>query len=378
MNIKITSLFLIAAAAAGFIASCSEDNAAQTSRDMSSAALAAQTDEAQPDQTVNEAVPSLAQRVTPEPTPVTADTTAPFLLSITRAVTLTVGDDFSIDNYISYIDDRDPEVDIEIAGEVDTGHAGTYPVSFTLFDDAGNSCSDSVTVTVVNPVTPAPSNPEDEPVTVSRNTTGFSEFTETYTGGNIHYGIDVSSWQGDIDFEAVRDAGCEFVIIRAGYSSEGVFNEDSKFAANIQNAQSAGLSIGVYVYSTDNSVEAVEMLADTVCGMIDGYNVTMPVVFDWESFGRFQQYKMSIEDLNDLYRAFEARVNSNGKTAILYSSKYFLDVIWDDSIGPVWLAHYTSQTDYTGSFCLWQQSCTGSIPGIDADVDLDIYYGYLM
>ena len=74
---------------------------------------------------------------------------------------------------------------------------------------------------------------------------------------------------------------------------------------------------------------------------------------------------------------FEEEIQARGYTSMIYGSKFIFDIIWDDDIENVWLAHYTTQTDYTGNYSYWQQSCTGTIPGIDAYVDMDLFYGEL-
>ncbi|MCQ2516529.1 MAG: glycoside hydrolase [Saccharofermentans sp.] len=306
---------------------------------------------------------------TPTPYPY-VDNVAPFFLKITRNPSITVGDEFSIDDYISYIDNTDPDVTLIVDGTVDNSLVGSYPLSLRIEDENGNYTTDSITVSVVAPVEPGSGGGS-----YSYDTTPFSDFIASYPGDDIHYGIDVSVWQGDIDFNTVRDSGCEFVFIRAGRSSNGEFTEDDYFRSNIANATEAGLHVGVYVYSSDNSIEAVEALADRMIEMTEGYNVDLPIVFDWEAFGRFQQFHMSIIDLNNLYAAFENRLEAQGRSGMLYSSKYYLDVVWNEEGSNVWLAHYNSQTDYTGEYIVWQQSCTGRIPGINADVDMDLWYG---
>ena len=146
----------------------------------------------------------------------------------------------------------------------------------------------------------------------------------------------------------------------------------------MEGATAAGIPIGIYVYTTDNTVEDVTALADLICDMADGYNVVLPIVFDWENFfSGFQKYHLSIADMNVLYHAFDDQVRSRGYSSMLYGSKFIFEIIWDDDILNVWLAHYTSQTDYAGFYRIWQQSCTGTIPGIDAYVDMDLYYGDL-
>jgi len=383
MKFKNSTILLTVILGASLVASCGSGNDAlesdaymqtmpQTSQiEQTQAVQSAVTETSAPETSVPE---SAETSVTAETELSEPDTKAPFFLKINRDIWILTGSEFDINDYISYIDDTDPNVTLTVSGDVDTSTEGNYPLAITLTDASGNTTNDSVTVNVMNPVTPA----EGETVTSTESTvhetTSFSDFVAAYPG-DAYYGIDVSKWQGDIDFDAVTAAGCDFVVIRAGYSSGGEFTEDEYFAANIEGASAAGLKIGVYVYSSDNNEEDVRALADRLIDMTSGYQISLPFVFDWESFGKFQIYQMSIKDLNNLYRAFKDQITSNGYSSMLYSSKYYLDEIWDDDLSSVWLAHYTSMTDYDGIFLMWQQSCTGSIDGINADVDMDIYYG---
>lgn len=368
-KILITYLLLIGAAAA--VCSCSRTNDSQPSE--TEPAAVSETS-ATAIETLETTEPSIETTVETEPE---EDVTAPFFMNINREVYVTQNNEFDINEYISYIDDHDSDVELTVDGYVDMSTLGTYYLDLCITDDAGNSKTDSMSVTVVAPVEPG-SEPDYPAGNTTDYATSFETFMNSYPGDDVHYGIDVSHWQGAIDWQQVADAGCEFVIIRAGWSSGGEFHLDDYFNANIEGASAVGLHIGVYVYTTDNTIEDVEALADTICDMTEGYNVDMPIVFDWENFfNNFQRYSLSIDDINDLYLAFEQRVESRGLTSTLYASKFVLEVIWDDSIEPVWLAHYTSQTDYAGLYNMWQQSCTGSIPGIDAYVDMDLFYGDL-
>ena len=372
MNKKILSLILVAAGSVMSFGACSEDDVAVTETTV------------QTPPTSEVLAPILAPRESDTVTQTTAeptgehgdapDTAAPLLVAITREANVELGTAFDIDSFISYIDDTDPNPSLMVTGNVNTAVTGAYPVSITIADASGNITTDSITVNVYEPVPDSGVVPD---TSGGYSGTDFSEFMASYPGENIHYGIDVSHWQGAIDFNSVVASGCEFVIIRAGWSSDGEFHEDDYFQTNIQGATQAGLPIGVYVYTSDNTVQAVENLADTVSSLVDGYNLAFPVIYDWESFSKVQQYHLSIADLNDLYRAFDNRIQQHGLSSTLYGSKYYLDIIWDDSISPVWLAHYNSSTDYTGEYFIWQQSDHGLISGIDAYVDLDLYYGTL-
>lgn len=316
---------------------------------------------------------------TAEPTPVPEpepDTTAPFFMNINRDAWVAVGNEFNINDFVSYIDNVDSEVELEINGYVDTSVIGTYHLDLTITDDEGNATSDTMNVTVYQPSDSGSG--EQYTGTTTENATPFADFMAAYQGDSIHYGIDVSKWQGSINWQSVADAGCEFAFIRAGWSSEGEFHEDEYFVANMEGANAAGIPVGIYVYTTDNTVEYVTALADTVCDLADQYEVDLPIVFDWENFfSGFQKYHLSIQDMNVLYHAFEQQVGARGYSSMIYGSKFIFEIIWDDDILNVWLAHYTSQTDYAGFYRIWQQSCTGTIPGIDAYVDMDLYYGDL-
>ncbi len=338
------------------------------------------------DVTETEAVPVETEETfeTAEPTEETTaetepvvDVAAPFFMNISRDVYVTVGNEFDVNNYISYIDDHDSDVDLEIEGSVDMATAGTYHLNLFITDDAGNSANDQITVYVSEPVEPGATQAYTGGYTTD-DATSFETFMNSYQGSEVHYGIDVSHWQGNIDWNTVAASGCEFAIIRAGWSSAGEFHQDDYFVSNMEGATAAGIPVGVYVYTSDNEIEAVENLADLICDLTADYDVDLPIVFDWENFyDNFQKYGLSIDDLNALYRAFDARVEARGMTSMLYASKFVLEIIWDDYAENVWLAHYTSQTDYSGNYVMWQQSCTGSIPGIDAYVDMDLLYGEL-
>ena len=101
----------------------------------------------------------------------------------------------------------------------------------------------------------------------------------------------------------------------------------------------------------------------------------LPVVFDWETFGRFQNYEMSFHDLNHLYDVFEEEVTKRGYESMLYGSKFYLDVVWKDTdIRPIWLAHYTSWSSFEDPYIFWQVSDHGQIDGIDGHCDFNIMF----
>ena len=253
------------------------------------------------------------------------DKTAPFFLNLPESVSVEVGSDFDIDRYIGYVDDCDSDVELQVDGEVDTSESGSYPLSLTLVDDAGNTKSGSMTVNVY-----VPSSSGGGGGGSSEHTTlAYSDFMERYPGSDIAYGIDVSRYQGDIDFEKVKAAGCEFVMLRAMIYNNGELGEDRKFEEYYQDAKDAGLLIGVYYYSTDSNIEELHDHCDELLAVLEDKELDLPVAFDWESWSHFQRYGMSIVDINNLFYEFAGIMEANGLSTILYSSKYYLEIIWE-------------------------------------------------
>ena len=297
------------------------------------------------------------------------DTTPPFFLTFTSSVTIDQGSEFKLHKYLSYIDDLDPEVELTVEGSVDTNTLGDYRLTLTLEDDAGNTASSNMTVQVAEP------DPNrDQGSGSSTPAKSFSEFAETYQKDGAMVGIDVSKWQGNINFNKVASAGCEFVIMRIGGYADGVFR-DKYYASNIKNAKAAGLKVGVYWYSEENGADQVRKNADYLYSLLDGEKLDFPIFFDWEDYRNIEDYKMSLRDLNEMFLAFREEAESRGYSAALYNSKYYLGILWNEEVkgDGVWLAHYTAKTSYEGKYFLWQQGF-GRISGISGDVDVDVFY----
>ncbi len=191
-------------------------------------------------------------------------------------------------------------------------------------------------------------------------------------------GIDISRHNGDIDWNAVKNAGVNFVILRCGYrgSSSGVLLEDQKFRANIQGAAAAGLKVGVYFFSQAvNEVEAVEEASLTL-DLIRRYGITYPVFMDVEDAnGRADRIDAGTR--TKIIRAFCETIRSGGYTAGVYANKTWLSEkmnVGQLSGYKIWLAQYASTPTYGGRYDMWQYSCKGKIPGISTSVDLDMSY----
>lgn len=266
------------------------------------------------------------------------------------------------DNY-----DNNPECVIE--GDYNLDNVGSYNLVFKATDSSGNVSKKKF---ILN-VNEASSKKESNGV---KSVTEFSDVIKDYKNDNTQIGIDVSKWQGDIDFSKLKSAGVEFVIIRIG-SSTGINGEnfiDSKFIQNIKNANSVGIPMGVYFYSYANSVDRAISDAKWIIENIKDYKVELPIAFDWENWGSFNTYELSFFGLTNMAKRFMDTVKDAGYDAMLYSSKTYLENIWMSVDYPVWLAHYTKNTNYAGDYSYWQICSNGRVDGINGDVDIDIRY----
>lgn len=196
-------------------------------------------------------------------------------------------------------------------------------------------------------------------------------------GGNV-MGIDISKHNGTVDWNAVKNAGVEFVILRCGYrgSASGVLVEDEKFRTNIKGATAAGLKVGIYFFSQAvNEMEAVEEVSLTL-SLIKGHKISYPVYIDVEAAnGRADG--LSAAERTKVVKAFCETVRDSGYTAGVYSNKnWFAEKMDTGAFGNyrIWLAQYTESPTYTGRYEMWQYSSRGTIPGIKGDVDLNICY----
>lgn len=196
-------------------------------------------------------------------------------------------------------------------------------------------------------------------------------------GGNV-MGIDISKHNGTVDWNAVKNAGVEFVILRCGYrgSASGMLVEDEKFRTNIKGATAAGLKVGIYFFSQAvNEMEAVEEASLTL-SLIKGHKISYPVYIDVEAAnGRADG--LSAAERTKVVKAFCETVRDSGYTAGVYSNKnWFAEKMDTGAFGNyrIWLAQYTESPTYTGRYEMWQYSSRGTIPGIKGDVDLNICY----
>lgn len=198
--------------------------------------------------------------------------------------------------------------------------------------------------------------------------------------GNM--GIDVSKWNGNIDWNAVKNSGVSYVIIRCGYrgSTTGALIEDPKFRANIKGASAAGLKVGIYFFTQAvNEVEAVEE-ASMVLGLIGGYGISYPVFLDVEkSGGRADGIDKNTRTA--VCKAFCQTIQNSGYKAGIYANKTWLtSYINTGSLSgfKIWLAQYAAAPTYSATkYDMWQYSSKETVAGISGSVDMNIsYMGY--
>lgn len=201
---------------------------------------------------------------------------------------------------------------------------------------------------------------------------------EEFLSYGISYGIDVSEWQGTINWEKVAHSGISFAMIRCGFrqiKGDDII-VDATFKENVEGATKAGLNVGVYFFGTaKNEKEAIEE-AEFVIDLIKNYDIDYPIAYDAETFDGRLKYTSS-EELSKSILAFTETVSSYGYDTMIYSYKNAfynnLDTgLFDGKM--IWLAHYIDQTDYKGNYHMWQYSDNGSVDGIDTKVDLNISY----
>ncbi|MCR5715652.1 MAG: glycoside hydrolase family 25 protein [Lachnospiraceae bacterium] len=209
--------------------------------------------------------------------------------------------------------------------------------------------------------------------------TDLIDLAEMDSDGSL--GIDVSKWNGEIDWEAVRDNGITFAIIRAGYrgSASGVIVEDPYFEQNIKGAMGAGLNVGVYFFTqATGEVEAVEE-ASAVLKLCQNYRLQLPIYIDTEGAGgNGRADHLDMETRTTVCDAFCKTIESANIDSGIYASKnWYINNLNMNELDPyrIWLAEYRKTPTYEGNYHMWQYTSSGSVDGIAGRVDLDIWYG---
>lgn len=196
-------------------------------------------------------------------------------------------------------------------------------------------------------------------------------------------GIDVSKYQGNINWNAVKASGVQFAIIRAGYrgwGSTGSLNKDPYFDKNIKGASAAGIDIGIYYFSQAvNEVEAVEEASQCI-GLVKGYKIKYPIFIDTETSGGKGSGRadgLSKTQRTIVCKAFCETIQNSGYRAGIYTSKSWFEKKLDTpklEQYAIWLAQWRDKPTYKGKYDVWQYSSKGQVPGISGNVDMNLSY----
>ena len=196
-----------------------------------------------------------------------------------------------------------------------------------------------------------------------------------------HLVIDVSTYNGDIDWNRVKEAGIDYAIIRVGYRGYETARlvKDKRFDTNMSNATAAGVKVGAYIVTQAvNTNEAVEE-ASFIISSCSGYNVSLPLAIDVESAGNGSGRgdKISVAERTAVINAFVQTIRGAGYSAMVYANKDWMTNRINAgglaSGSTVWLAQYRSSCTYGGSYQMWQFTESGSIPGISGNVDMSAW-----
>jgi len=185
-------------------------------------------------------------------------------------------------------------------------------------------------------------------------------------------GIDVSVWQGpNVDFNAVKNSGINFVILRAGYGTGTV---DKYFETNYQKAKAAGLNVGAYWYSYAETLDDSTKEANAMLDALKGKQFEYPVYYDIEERSIFDK---GVDFTSGIAKNFCTILEGKKYFCGLYASLNFFKNYFNHEVKnkyTIWVAQYNSKCTYDEPYKIWQRSSKGSVPGISGNVDLDISY----
>ena len=204
-------------------------------------------------------------------------------------------------------------------------------------------------------------------------------FLSCATGKTI-LGIDVSEYQQTIDWEAVKNAGVEFVFIRVGWRgiSEGALSADKRAQEYYQGAKAAGLLVGGYFFSQAIDPQEAEQEAAFALEQVKGWELDLPLVYDWEYAGEnARTANMDRKTLTECTRVFCRRVEEAGLTPMFYfnaSQGLHLLKLEELTEFPMWLAQYKDAMTFPHRVDFWQYTGEGSVPGIEVPVDLNLWF----
>ena len=194
--------------------------------------------------------------------------------------------------------------------------------------------------------------------------------------GTVAKGIDVSEHQGTIDWQKVKDAGVDFVIIRCGYGDNETNQDDKQWQRNVSECERLGIPYGVYIYSYAMSTTAARSEAEHVLRLLAGHNPSYPVYLDMENEGgSYNQAGLGAKTLGDIAETFCNMITNAGYEVGIYANtNWFTNYLTDSRFNQWerWVAQYNTECTYRGSYSMWQCSSEGRVNGISGNVDLNL------
>lgn len=192
----------------------------------------------------------------------------------------------------------------------------------------------------------------------------------------IYRGIDVSSWQQRINWVDVKNSEVDFAILRLGWiGNKENHTLDTYFKENYEACKRLGIPVGVYVYSYCESEETAKSGAKWVAEQLKGKTLKYPVYIDMEDK---QIEGLDKETLTNISKTFCEELKGAGYSKVgVYANKNWLTNKLNASElskYEIWLAHYTSDTDYSGKYDMWQYTSSGTVKGIIGNVDMNYCY----
>ncbi len=295
------------------------------------------------------------------------DTSAPLVL-LSSTYTYNIGDENDLKKRILCADNYDKRPNCFIEGTYDFNTIGNYNLKYIAIDSFNNKTEKEFTLRI------------KEKSKIKNNSKkknlNIKDVVNKYKNDNSMIGIDVSAWQNEIDFNKVKEDNVEFVMIRIGYgyNKDGEIIIDKQFYNNFRKAKEANLKIGLYFYSYAKNTKEAKNQADWIVTTIKKEKLDLPIAFDFEDWNNFNDYNLSLTDLNMIADTFMNRLEEYGYKSMLYGSYYYLQNIWDVQNKNIWLAHYSNKTDYPNDYQIWQLSNIGKVNGINTDVDINVLY----
>ena len=211
----------------------------------------------------------------------------------------------------------------------------------------------------------------------ARSARAFREFTTwPAVSGMVAKGIDVSQWNGTIDWQKVKNAGVDYAIIRCGFGMNQTNQDDTKWKENADACTKYNIPFGVYIYSYATDTSRAKSEAEHVLRLIKGYKLKYPVYYDLEDDS--VRNNVSEKTIGDIAQTFYDTITAAGYKAAMYANTdWFTTYLTDSRFAKwdKWVAQYNTTCTYTGKYQMWQCSSKGSVNGINGNVDLSVDFG---